>query len=128
MKFFEINLMKLNQTKPMKTFKFTWEEIGIDIFRKAPRYPFSIRNRKKFSKNMQNYVKWTVKTAQKIYKKKLKENEKFNSCAFYMNIKNVSILNRSLYPMSWLYISPVTLDELKDDEYGVKIKELVERT
>ncbi len=110
----------------MKTFKFTWEEIEIEVLKKPPkRYP-SIRVRKILDKNTANYFKWVLDTARKLHKKDLKEGEKFNACAFYMNEKNILILNMSLPPMAWLYSSPVTLNELKDDEYAVKIEDLVE--
>ena len=110
----------------MKTFKFTWEEIGIEVFKRAPtKYP-PVRVRKKFIKNMEIYANWVTITAQKIYKKKLKVNEKFSALGFYMNEKNVDVLYRSLNPGDWLFIAPITLNELKDDEYAVKIKELVQ--
>ena len=119
----------IKRAKEMKKFKFAWEEIGIKVLKKLPkRHHVSTRVRKILDRNAENYFKWIIDTACKLYKKKLKECEKFNACAFYMNDKNNRILLNSLSPMVWLYSSPVTLDELKDDEYAVKIEDLVERT
>ena len=111
----------------MKTFKFTWEEIGIEVLKKFPKLYTSVRIKKILDKNIENYMSWIMETARKIYKKKLKENERFNACAFYMNEKNNRILEKSLRVWDWVCYSPVTLEELSDNEYAVKIKELVQR-
>ncbi len=112
----------------MKIFKFTWEEIGIEILKKPPKRSPSARLRKILDNNLASYVMWITDIARKLYKKDLKEGEKFNASAFRMNEKNNMILNKSLSPLAWLYSSPVTLNELKDDEYAVKIEELVEKS
>jgi len=113
----------------MKKYKFTWEEIGIEILKKPPKsfYSESRKVRKILLKNVEIYVAWVLKITKTLYKKKLKKNEKFNACAFYMNKKNNEILEKSLRPMDWLCYSPVTLEDLEDNEYAVKIEEIVQK-
>ena len=115
-----------NMNKMIKK-KFNWDDIDLTPLKGDPKsWHYGIKTRKILIQNTERYIAWVMDVLRKVYKKKLKDDEQFSSCAIYMNKKNNDFLQRCLAPMNWLFYSPVTRDSLKDDEYEINESRIIE--
>lgn len=80
---------------------------------------------KKIEKNCENYVNWVVNILNNRCNRELRENERYNALAIYMNQNNNDLLNKYLDPLVWLNYSPKVDDSLEDTEYSVDEDNLI---
>ncbi len=74
--------------------------------------------------NNDKFVKWIMKIL-KATGQTLGPNQNYNSCALYLNDKNLQKLHKLLDPMVWLNYSPTTSNSLPDNRLGIDLKEVI---
>lgn len=103
-------------------------DFKIDFFKhKKVRYSTGYKSIKKIEENANSFINWIMEKLQ-IYHGAPVSGWEYNACCLYLNNNNLKTLQTYLAPMDYLNYSPREDNNLKNNELGIDLNDIITKT
>lgn len=113
----------------LSVFRFSWDEMPMENVRKSARP--GAETRRKMEQNAEAWMKWVIAVMDELSTPGTRElvgtTHAYSVRGLYMNARNCERLSKRIHPMDWLNYSPVQIDDLEDDEFGIDLANMLTR-